>query len=85
MTKSNKTAPVPSYTVNGTMENRHRILTGIGVELFTGKSERDGCIGLLDRSGYDTVALAPRFSSSQYAAKRPTASANSPKLIGLTM
>lgn len=49
-TKSSKTAAVPSYTVNGTMENRHRILTGIGVELFTGKSERDGCIGLLDRA-----------------------------------
>ena len=49
-TKSNKTAAVPSYVVNGTMENRNRILTGIGVELFTGKAERAGAIALLDRA-----------------------------------
>ncbi len=49
-TKSNKTAAVPSYVVNGTMENRNRILTGIGVELFTGKAERDGAVALLDRA-----------------------------------
>jgi transposase len=49
-TKSNKTAAVPSYVVNGTMENRNRFLTGIGVELFTGKAERDGAIALLDRA-----------------------------------
>ena len=49
-TKSNKTAAVPSYVVNGAMENRNRILTGIGVELFTGKAERDGAIGMLDRA-----------------------------------
>ena len=49
-TKSSKTAAVPSYVVNGTMENRNRILTGIGVELFTGKAERDGALGLLDRA-----------------------------------
>lgn len=49
-TKSNKTAAVPSYVFNGAMENRNRILTGIGVELFTGKAERDGAIGMLDRA-----------------------------------
>lgn len=48
--KSNKTAAQPSYVVNGVMENRNRILTGIGVEIFTGKAERDGAIGLLDRA-----------------------------------
>lgn len=49
-TKANNTAAVPSYVVNGAMENRNRILTGIGVELFTGTAERDGAIGLLDRA-----------------------------------
>jgi transposase len=49
-TKSNKKAAQPSYTVNGTMENRNRILTGIGVEIFAGKAERDGALRLLDRA-----------------------------------
>ena len=48
--KSNKTAALPSYVVNGTMENRNRFLTGIGVEIFTGHAERAGAIGLLDRA-----------------------------------
>jgi len=49
-TKSKHCGAVPSYMVNGTMENRNRILTGIGVELCTGKAERDGAIGLLERA-----------------------------------
>lgn len=49
-TKSKQCGAVPSYMVNGTMENRNRILTGIGVELCTGKAERDGAIGLLERA-----------------------------------
>ncbi len=57
--KSDKTAALPSYVVNGTMENRNRILTGIGVELFTGKAERDGAIGLLDRAK-SRYRLSPR-------------------------
>ena len=30
------------YTVNGLMENRHRLLVGINVELFRGPAFRDG-------------------------------------------
>ena len=41
----------PGYTVNALMENRHRILLGIGVEVFRSVgSERDGCAGLLARA-----------------------------------
>ncbi len=41
-------AAQPSYTVNGIMENRHRLLLGIGVERFQGPtSERDGALTLL--------------------------------------
>ena len=50
-TKSAKETAVAAYTVNAVMENRNRILTGIGVEIFQGpKSERDGVLGLVDRS-----------------------------------
>src|SRR5881396_738438 len=38
-------------TVNAVMENRNRILLGIGVEVFQGLlSERDGCLALLRRA-----------------------------------
>ena len=50
-TKSNKETSVPGYTVNGIMENRNRILTGIGVEIFRGPaSEREGGLRLLGRA-----------------------------------
>lgn len=50
-TKSGKETAVPAYTVNAVMENRNRILTGIGVEIFRGpKSERDGALSLLARA-----------------------------------
>jgi len=50
-TKSSKETAVPAYTVNGVMENRNRILVGIGVETFQGPlSERDGALNLLDRA-----------------------------------
>lgn len=50
-TKSYKETAVPAYTVNGVMENRNRILVGIGVETFRGPlSERDGALNLLDRA-----------------------------------
>lgn len=50
-TKSNKETAVPAYTVNGVMENRNRILMGIGVEVFQGPtSERDGGVSLLERA-----------------------------------
>jgi transposase len=49
-TKSPKASAVPAYQVNGVMENRNRFLMGIGVEVFTGKAERDGAKDLIDRA-----------------------------------
>ena len=48
--KGNGTAAMVGYTVNGLMENRHRLLLGINVESFRGPaSEMDGGRALLDR------------------------------------
>jgi transposase len=48
--KGNGTAAIVGYTVNGLMENRHRLLLGINVESFRGPaSETDGGRELLDR------------------------------------
>lgn len=48
-TKSFRETAVPAYQVNGVMENRNRILIGIGVESPQGpKAERDGIIKLLN-------------------------------------
>lgn len=45
------TGAFPGYTVNALMENRNRILLGIGVEVFRSvASERDGCTALLTRA-----------------------------------
>jgi transposase len=42
---------IPGYTVNALMENRHRILLGIGVEIFrSSASETEGCKSLLRRA-----------------------------------
>jgi transposase len=42
---------IPGYTVNALMENRNRILLGIGVEIFrSSASETDGCQALLRRA-----------------------------------
>lgn len=47
--KGNGTAAMVGYTVNGLMENRHRLLLGINVETFRGPaSETDGGRTLLD-------------------------------------
>lgn len=47
--KGNGTAAMVGYTVNGLMENRHRLLVGINVESFRGSaSETDGGRNLLD-------------------------------------
>src|SRR5213594_4817278 len=47
---SSGTGAYPGYTVNALMENRHRILMGIGVEVFqSSTSEEQGCLGILDR------------------------------------
>jgi hypothetical protein len=48
--------------VNALMENRHRILLGIGVEIFrSSASETDGCVSLLDRArrrlDYEPITL----------------------------
>ena len=38
----------PGYTVNAVMENRNRILLGIGEEIFAGSaSEEQGCLSIL--------------------------------------
>lgn len=45
------TGAYPGYTVNAVMENRNRILVGIGVEVFQSTlSERAGCLNLLHRA-----------------------------------
>lgn len=45
------TGAYPGYTVNAVMENRHRFLIGLGVEMFRGTaSEKAGCLDLLDRA-----------------------------------
>lgn len=47
--KGNGTAAMVGYTVNGLMENRHRLLLGINVETFRGPaSETDGGRTVLD-------------------------------------
>jgi transposase len=47
--KGNGTAAMVGYTVNGLMENRHRLLLGINVESFRGPaSETDGGRDLID-------------------------------------
>lgn len=47
--KGNGSAAMVGYTVNGLMENRHRILLGIGVETFRGPaSETEGGRDLID-------------------------------------
>ncbi len=59
---STGTGAYPGYTVNAVMENRHRILMGIGVEVFqSSTAEEQGCLGILDRVkrrfGYKPVSL----------------------------
>jgi len=45
------TAAIPGYTVNALMENRNRILLGMGVEIFrSSASETEGCKALLRRA-----------------------------------
>jgi len=45
------TGAFPGYLVNGVMENRNRILLGIGVEIFQGStSEERGCLAILDHA-----------------------------------
>lgn len=48
---SSGTGAYPGYTVNALMENRNRILLGVGVEIFHGStSEEHGALSLLDRA-----------------------------------
>jgi transposase len=48
---SSGTGAYPGYTVNALMENRNRILLGIGVEVFrSSTSEEQGTLSLLDRA-----------------------------------
>lgn len=59
---SSGTGSYPGYTVNALMENRNRILLGIGPETFAGSaSEESGCLALLDRArrklGYEPESV----------------------------
>lgn len=48
---SSGTGAFPGYTVNALMENRHRILMGLDVEIFrSSASETHGCLSLLKRA-----------------------------------
>jgi hypothetical protein len=48
---SSGTGAYPGYTVNAVMENRNRILLGVGVEIFrSSASEEEGAVSLLDRA-----------------------------------
>lgn len=48
---SSGTGAYPGYTVNAIMENRNRILLGVGVEIYRGSTaEEHGCLGLLARA-----------------------------------
>src|SRR5260370_25311883 len=41
----------PGSTVNAVRENRHRLLPGLGVEIFqSSTAEKTGCLALLDRA-----------------------------------
>jgi transposase len=45
------TGAYPGYTVNAVMENRHRILLGVGTAVGHGSTvEEEGCLGLVDRA-----------------------------------
>ena len=45
------TGAYPGYTVNAVMENRHRVLLGLGVEIFqSSTAEKAGCLALLERA-----------------------------------
>src|SRR5437762_3915514 len=45
------TGAYPGYAVNALMENRHRVLLGLGVEIFqSSTAEKAGCLALLERA-----------------------------------
>jgi len=59
-TKSAKETVMPGYTVNGVMDNKSRMLLGIGVEIFQGPaSERQGALNLLKRAR-DKIRAGPK-------------------------
>ena len=59
-TKSPRETAIPAYTVNAVMENRNRILVGIGVESPQGPAaERQGVMKLIDRARH-RLKLKPR-------------------------
>ncbi len=62
---------IPGYTVNALMENRHRILLGIGIEIFrSSASETEGFKRLLQRA-----RRRLRFKPSTIGAEKGWASA----------
>src|SRR2546427_13048968 len=63
---SSGTGAYPGYTVNAVMENRNRILLGIGVEEFQGVlSERDRWLALRPRAPRRVRLLAPSLGGAQ--------------------
>jgi hypothetical protein len=53
------TGAYPGYTVNALMENRHRILLGLGVETFAGGHRREARLSGAARPGAPTPAIPP--------------------------
>jgi transposase len=63
---SSGTGAYPGYTVNAVMENRNRILLGIGEEIFAGStSEEEGCLSILKH-----VKRRHRFKPSSVGADK---------------
>ena len=76
---SSGTGAYPGYTVNALMENRHRLLLGLGVEVFQGvTSEKQGVwrcsTGRDNDFASDQPRLAPTRASFTRTSSRPSAS-----------
>lgn len=58
--KASHETAIPAYTVNGVMENRNRILVGIGVETWASqRSEREGALRLIAHAR-EELGLRPK-------------------------
>jgi len=61
------TGAYPGYTVNAVMENRHRFLAGLGVEVFQGPtSDAQECLALLARAIELDIATEARGSAGAH-------------------
>jgi len=69
------TGAYPGYTVNAVMENRHRLLLGLGVEIFqSSTAEKAGCLTLLDSGRNAGCALLPPRSAPTRGSSTRTSS-----------